>query len=142
WDAVLDAVNERKRTTKALLLNAQVASLEGRTLTLAFTTAALSRTFQGAANIDVLKEALMAVLGLDVDVRLTVAGQAPPAAPTGAAAAPAPQVPSYEGFAPGDEIEPEDPDQPRPERTVAGEDAALALLADQLGGTVVGTVEP
>jgi hypothetical protein len=90
----------------------------------------------------VLKEALQSVLGLDVDLVLTVAGEAP-AAPTGAAPAPAPPAaPAYEGLAPGDEIEPEDPDAPQAERVVGGEDAALELLKDQLGGTVVGTVEP
>jgi DNA polymerase-3 subunit gamma/tau len=143
WDAVLEAVNERKRTTKALLLNAQVLDLQGRSLTLAFSTAALGRTFQTGANSEVLKEALRAVLGLEADLVVTVTGEAPP--PTAAPARQheaAPPVPAYEGLAPGDEIEPEDPDLPQPERVVGGEDAALALLKDQLGGTVVGTVEP
>ena len=137
WIAVLAAANERKRVTKALLDNAQVLELKGRTLTLAFTTAALSRQFQGGSNIDVLKESLQAVLGLDVDVQLVVAGEAPAPTPD----APSPPV-AQDGFAPGDEIEPEDPDLPKPERQPAGQDAALKLVADQLGGTVVGTVEP
>ena len=141
WDAVLDAANERKRATKALLLNAQVLELSGRTLTLAFSTAALSRQFQSSTNVDVLKESLLTVLGLDVDVQLVVAGEAPPAPSAKATAttgATQPAVaPPYEGFAPGDEIEPEDPDLPKPDRQVAGEDAALQLVADQLGGTVV-----
>jgi DNA polymerase-3 subunit gamma/tau len=142
WDAVLDDANGRKRATKALLLNAQILELSGRSLTLAFSTAALSRQFQSSTNIDVLKESLQAVLGLDVDLTLVVAGEAPAAsapAPSEPAGAPAP---SYEGFAPGDEIEPEDPDTPQPDRQVAGEDAALKLVADQLGGTVMGTHEP
>ncbi|MCW2600367.1 MAG: polymerase subunit gamma and tau [Frankiales bacterium] len=145
WDAVLDAASERKRATKALLLNAQVSELNGRLLTLAFSTAALARQFQTSTNIDVLKESLQAVLGLDVDLTLVVAGDVPASsplpAPASAATPPAP-APTYDGFAPGDEIEPEDPDAPQPERQVAGEDAALKLVADQLGGTVVGTVEP
>jgi hypothetical protein len=50
----------------------------------------------------------------------------------------APTVPAYEGLAPGDEIEPEDPDNPQGERIGGGgEDAAIALLKDQLGGTVL-----
>jgi len=147
WDAVLDAANERKRATKALLLNAQVLELSGRTLTLAFSTAALSRQFQSSTNVDVLKESLLTVLGLDVDVQLVVAGEALPSASakaTATATATAtpgavqpPVAAPYEGFAPGDEIEPEDPDLPKPDRQVAGEDAALQLVADQLGGTVV-----
>jgi DNA polymerase-3 subunit gamma/tau len=148
WDAVLQAANERKRVTKALLDNAQVLDLTGRTLTLAFTTAALSRQFQAGSNIEVLKESLQAVLGLDADIALVVAGEQPPLPPVATATTrpadpqSAPPTPAYEGFAPGDEIDPEDPDAPQPERQVGGEDAALKLVADQLGGTVVGTVEP
>jgi DNA polymerase-3 subunit gamma/tau len=142
WDAVLQAANERKRVTKALLDNAQVLDLTGRTLTLAFTTAALSRQFQAGSNIEVLKESLQAVLGLDADIALVVAGEQPPLPPASRApASPAP-TPAYEGFAPGDEIDPEDPEVPQPERQVGGEDAALKLVAEQLGGTVVGTVQP
>jgi DNA polymerase-3 subunit gamma/tau len=142
WDAVLQAANERKRVTKALLDNAQVLDLTGRTLTLAFTTAALSRQFQAGSNLEVLKESLQAVLGLDVDIALVVAGEQPPLAAASRAPEPAQASPAYEGFAPGDEIDPEDPEAPRHERQVGGEDAALKLVADQLGGTVVGTVEP
>jgi DNA polymerase-3 subunit gamma/tau len=147
WDAVLDAASERKRATKALLLNAQVVDLSGRRLTLAFTTAALSRQFQTSTNIEVLKESLQAVLGLDVDLNLVVAGEAHAGDSShGGSGNGTPPVtaaaPSYAGLAPGDEIEPEDPDVPRPERVVGGEDAALALLKDQFGGTVIGTVEP
>ena len=140
WAAVLDAANENKRATKALLLNAHVVDLSGRTLTLAFTTAALARQFQSSTNIEVFKEALNAVLGLSVDLTLTVAGAAPVS--SGQPVASAPSAPTYDGFAPGDEAEPEDPDAPQPERSVGGEDAALKLVAEQLGGTVVGTLEP
>ncbi|MCW2672046.1 MAG: DNA-directed polymerase [Frankiales bacterium] len=141
WDAVLAAVRPRKRTTEALLLNAQVLDVQGRTLTLGFNTAPLMRNFQQGTNLDVLKEALQEVLGLDAAIELTTAGGPPPAAsPAPASAAPAPEpppVPSYEGLAPGDEIEPEDPDNPQGERIAGGEDAAIALLKDQLGGTVL-----
>ncbi|HUR51098.1 MAG TPA: hypothetical protein VMZ11_03135, partial [Mycobacteriales bacterium] len=131
WDAVLDAVNTRKRATKALLLNATVVGLTGKTLTLAFTTPGLVRTFRNGANEDVLREALLATLGLDVAVELVVGG-AESAAPHPVAAPPA-----YEGLAPGDEIEPVDPEAPVAERQVLGEDAALALVQDQLGGRVI-----
>jgi DNA polymerase-3 subunit gamma/tau len=137
WDAVLDAVNGRKRATKALLLNATVVSLTGKVLTLGFTTPGLIRTFQSGTNEDVLKEALQATLGLDVAVTLVV-GTETPAAPVPSASA----VPAYEGLAPGDEIEPVDPEAPEPERPVLGDDAALALVQDQLGGRVVSRTEP
>jgi DNA polymerase-3 subunit gamma/tau len=142
WDAVLDDVNGRKRTTKALLLNAQVLEVQGKAVTLGFSTAALARTFQLGTNEAVLKESLQAVLGLDATLVITTGGEAPLPAATSVPAspsAPEPQpVPVYEGLAPGDEIEPEDPDHPQGERIAGGEDAALALLKDQLGGTVVG----
>jgi DNA polymerase-3 subunit gamma/tau len=137
WDAVLDAVNSRKRATKALLLNATVVSLGGKVLTLGFTTPGLIRTFQSGTNEDVLKEALLDTLGLDVAVRLVV-GTESPAAPGPSAS----DVPAYEGLAPGDEIEPVDPEAPAPERPVLGDDAALALVQDQLGARVVSTTEP
>ena len=133
WDAVLEAAKERRKTTHALLLNASVATLDGRILTLAVTTAALIRQFQMGINVDVLRESLQAVLGLDVQIACIVAGDPLPAA--GQSAGP----PAREGFAPGDEAVAEDPDAPRAERQVSGEDAALALVADQLGGTVVST---
>jgi DNA polymerase-3 subunit gamma/tau len=145
WDAVLEDVNGRKRTTKALLLNAQVLDVQGKAVTLGFTTAALARTFQLGTNEAALKEALQAVLGLDATLVITTAtggeapGPGPAAAPVAAApVAEAPTVPAYEGLAPGDEIEPEDPDNPQGERIGGGgEDAAIALLKDQLGGTVL-----
>jgi DNA polymerase-3 subunit gamma/tau len=141
WDAILDDVNGRKRTTKALLLNAQVLDVQAKTVTLGFTTGALARNFQGGAHEDVLKESLQAVLGLDATLVITTAaGIDTPAlpAPSSAPSAPEPApAPTYEGLAPGDEIEPEDPDNPQGERIAGGEDAALALLKDQLGGTVV-----
>ena len=143
WDAVLAAVRPRKRTTEALLLNAQVLDVKGKTVTLGFNTAPLMRNFQQGTNLDVLKEALQEVLGLDAVIELTTAAGAPPPAPAeapspaAAAPEPPPAAPAYEGLAPGDEIEPEDPDNPQGERIAGGEDAALALLKDQLGGTVV-----
>ena len=148
WDAVLAAVRPKKRTTEALLLNAQVLDLQGKKLVLGFNTAPLMRNFQQGTNLDVLREALAEVLGLDAVVELTTTTGSPPAAdaapaPPAPVAAPVaapepPPAPAYEGLAPGDEIEPEDPDNPSGERIGGGgEDAAIALLRDQLGGTVV-----
>jgi DNA polymerase-3 subunit gamma/tau len=136
-------VRPRKRTTEALLLNAQVLDVQGKTVTLGFNTAPLMRNFSQGTNIDVLKEALQEVLGLEATIELTTAGApapapaSPPASEAAPPPAPAPPAPAYDGLAPGDEIEPEDPDNPQGERIAAGEDAALALVRDQLGGTVV-----
>ena len=67
WDEVLHEVRSRKRTTHALLLNAQVVGVSGRTATLVFTTAALLRQFESSTNTEVLKEALVAALGVDLE---------------------------------------------------------------------------
>jgi len=135
WDAVLDAAGKESRKTQALLRSAQVLSLSGRALTVGFPSGQLVRMFEEGTNTAVLKSALQTLLGLDVDLSLVAGAQAPQAQEAPAPAAPA--VPSYEGLAPGDEIEPVDPEAPAPERPVHGEDAALALLQDQLGGRVI-----
>ena len=136
WDAVLEAAKGRKKTTHALLLNAQVVELAGRTVTLAFTTAALLRQFQSSTNTDVLKEAFQTVLGADLDIACTVAGAPVPPTTAGTARS---ASPAQDGFAPGDEEVPEDPDLPRSARADNAEDAALKLVQQQLGGRVVST---
>jgi hypothetical protein len=137
WDAVLDAAGKESRKTQALLRSAQVLSLSGSVLTLGFPSGQLVRMFDEGTNTAVLASVLGSLLGLDVSVQLVVGGEAPAPASSPAAPAAPPPVPAYEGLAPGDEIEPVDPEEPEPERTVLGEDAALALLQDQLGGTVI-----
>jgi DNA polymerase-3 subunit gamma/tau len=143
WDAVLDAVKERKRVTHARLLDAQVLDVRGRTASIAFSTPTLAKQFAEGVHIDVLKEALIAAVGADLDVQCTVAGAgaSPPASSSSSGAAPsAPPAPSaHEGFAPGDEAEPEDPDVPAPDPVRHGEDAALRLIESELGGKVMRT---
>jgi DNA polymerase III subunit gamma/tau len=138
WDAVLDAVKASKRVTHARLLDAQVLAVSGRRLQLGFSTPTLAKQFQEGVHIDVLKEALVASVGADLDVQCTVAGAAPTPAPT--TAAPPTPAPAYDGFAPGDEAVADDPDEPAPAGPVLhGEDAALALVQSELGGKVVET---
>jgi DNA polymerase-3 subunit gamma/tau len=144
WDAVLDAVKERKRVTHARLLDAQVLDVRGRTASIGFSTPTLAKQFSEGVHIEVLREALIAAIGADLDVQCTVAGAAAAAPQTLSSEAEAPAAPApaaHEGFAPGDEAEPEDPDAPAPSDAVRhGEDAALRLIESELGGKVVGTV--
>jgi DNA polymerase-3 subunit gamma/tau len=143
WDTVLGAVKSRKRTAHAQLLDAAVASVSGGTLVLAFQHAPILRQFQAGTGPDVLKEALQASLGADLDLRCVLHDSGAPhaaPAPTRPAAAAAPPTPPEEtGFAPGDEAVPEDPDAPPPPQEPRGEDAALRLVVDQLGAQVVST---
>lgn len=136
----MDVVKGLKRAAWVVLTDAQVQSVEGRVLTLAFTRPGNQRALSNGANTEFLQDALKQVLGVDLEVRGVVVGEA--AAAPEAQRAGKPPAASYDGFAPGDEAEPEDPDAPKPERQAAGEDAALKLVTDQLGGTVVGTIEP
>jgi DNA polymerase III subunit gamma/tau len=141
WDDVLLAVRGRSRPTHALLGQVSVADVSGGTLTLAFQHAPLMRQFQARAGVDVLQEALHEVLGASLQV--TCATGTPAHAPrpsTGGPAPAAPPEPPDDGFAPGDEAVPEDPEAPPAEPTaVRGDDAALKLVEQQLGGRVVGS---
>jgi DNA polymerase-3 subunit gamma/tau len=143
WDAVLDRLKNLKRAAWVALQEAQVQSVEGNVLTLAFVRTGNEKGFSAGAGPDYLNDALREVLGVSFDIRTCVlADGAPAPAPSArAAAAPAAPPPAYTGLAPGDEIEPVDPDEPPAERAVVGEDAALALVQDQLGATVVRTTE-
>jgi DNA polymerase-3 subunit gamma/tau len=142
WDAVLDAVKERKRVTHARLLDAQVLQVTARAVQLGFSTPTLAKQFQEGVHIEVLREALTASIGATLDVQCTVAGAAASPAPAAAPAGrTAPPPPAYDGFAPGDEAAPEDPDAPpQSDRVLHGEDAALRLVEQELGGKVVGTL--
>lgn len=146
WDAVLSHLQAVKKTAWVQLTNAQVLSVEGRTLTLSFSHAGTMKGFQSGVSQEFLRDALKEVLGADLQVVCVLADAAAAAvtSATGrrggpAAAQHAPADTGYDGFAPGDEAEPEDPDAPRPPDRVVGEDAALELVRSELGGTVLGT---
>ena len=145
WDQVLAAVKSRKRTAHAQLADAQVASVTGRTLVLAFQHAPILRQFQAGTGPDVLREALQESLGADLDLSCVLHDGLHSAASAGArpGVAPAPgravTAPAYDDFAPGDEAVPDDPDAPPPAQEHRGEEAALRLVVDQLGAQVVST---
>ena len=139
-------MKSRKRTAHAQLADATVSGVEGNRLVLAFQHAPILRQFQASTGPDVLREALQATLGTAFDLQCVLHGSLPahnhthPHPAPGGAPAPAPQAPpAYDDFAPGDEAVPEDPDATPPPEAHRGEDAALRLVQDQLGGRVVST---
>ncbi|GAC1322361.1 MAG: hypothetical protein NVSMB13_00610 [Mycobacteriales bacterium] len=146
WADVLDAVKVRRRTARALLQDAQVSEVRGRSMTLSFQHATLARQFAGAENTAVLCEALKEVLGVEWQVECVVDGAAGGAAasvvPGSGQAAPTSPATSPEGFAPGDEPgdEPGE-DEPSAAPRLSGEEAALALIQSGLGARVIGELD-
>jgi DNA polymerase-3 subunit gamma/tau len=142
WDRILASVRDAKKSAYVALGSAQVASLNGRVLTLAFANQGPMRNFQSGANADYLRDAILDLLGVDLDVRCEFvaaqggAGQGSVVTPGAGSSAP---PPPHEGFAPGDEAVAEDPDAPPAvDRSIHGEDAALRLVESELGGKIVG----
>ena len=145
WDTVLQKVKQSKRVTHARLSETTVAAVEGRRLSVLFTTPTLARQFSEGVHIEVLREALREVLGVDLEVVCLPGVSTAPAPvgrqpagqrPAGSGSGPASplQTPVHEGFAPGDEAADDDGSEPPVER---GEDAALRLVQQALGGRVL-----
>ena len=74
-------VKRHKRTTEALLKNAQVHQLSNGVLTLATSSPALARRLGDDLNRDVIREALNELLGVRWRVDAVVEGAAAPRAP-------------------------------------------------------------
>lgn len=115
WPDVLEAAKARRRTTHALLQHATVDEVRGKTLVLALANAALLRQFDMGPNVSVLVEALREVLG--VDLQITTTSQQRPPSPA------------------------ESVDLTGSEDVPAGDDAAVALVQQGLGATVIGEVD-
>jgi DNA polymerase III subunit gamma/tau len=78
WPAVLDAVKRGKQRTRALLHDAQVASVDGNLITLTAPSATLARMISEDSNVEVVRTALRDEVG--GDWRITVQPlDAPPA---------------------------------------------------------------
>ncbi len=145
WDTVLQKVKQSKRVTHARLSETTVAAVQGRRLSVLFTTPTLARQFSEGVHVEVLKEALREVLGADLEVACVSGAGTPPApagpgpagpGPAGSGPAGPRPAPAHEGFAPGDEAADDDGSEPPVER---GEDAALRLVQQALGGRVLDT---
>ena len=149
WPDVLEAVRARKRGTWTLIAQyAQVATVTGREVTLSFSTPGIARSFATGVNVDVLKDALRQILGVDWEIACVV-GDPAAAAPTttdppARVPAASPPPPFADGFAAGDEPTDETTDEPTDGATsprLAGDDAAIALVRDGLGGRVIGKLD-
>ena len=77
WPDVLDVVKQSSRRTRALLDNAQVATLDVDRVTLSAPTAPLAKMIGDDANIELLRTALARVIGGTWRVVVEVAGGAP-----------------------------------------------------------------
>ncbi|WP_132975147.1 DNA polymerase III subunit gamma and tau [Pseudonocardia dioxanivorans] len=79
WPEILSATKQRKMRTHALLVTATVRSVADDTLVLAAGTAALARLLSEQSNLDIIADALNAVLGVRWRVRCEFGDAAPPA---------------------------------------------------------------
>ncbi|MGY1694779.1 DNA polymerase III subunit gamma and tau [Geodermatophilus sp. SYSU D00814] len=144
WPELLAVVKRHKRTTEALLKNAQVHDLAGGVLTLSTTSPALARRIGDDLNKDVLREALNELLGVRWRVEAVVegaAGRAPAAGggPEGAreAARAAEAAEARELLAQRAAEQSEDGGEREHVPAVDPEQAALALLRAELGARPV-----
>jgi DNA polymerase III subunit gamma/tau len=138
WPELLSVVKRHKRTTEALLKNAQVHQLSNGVLTLATSSPALARRLGDDLNRDVIREALNELLGVrwrvDAIVEGAAAAGAAPVAPEVAreAARVAEAAEARELMAERAADVSAGGDR-EPEPVVDPEQAALSLLKAQLG---------
>ncbi|MGY1672525.1 DNA polymerase III subunit gamma and tau [Geodermatophilus sp. SYSU D00710] len=148
WPELLAVVKRHKRTTEALLKNAQVHDLANGVLTLSTASPALARRIGDDLNKDVLREALNELLGVRWKVEAVVEGAAgrspsPGATPEGAreaareAARAAEAAEARELLAQRAAEESEGGGEREHVPAVDPEQAALALLRSELGARPV-----
>ena len=138
WPELLAVVKRHKRTTEALLKNAQVHQLSNSVLTLSTSSPALARRLGDDLNKDVIREALNELLGVRWRVDAVVEGAGSPAvgqvAPEAARqAARAAEVAEASELMAERAADSSDAGGPRDEPAVDPEQAALSLLRTQLG---------
>lgn len=141
WDEVLGTLERRRVTWAMVKQSAQVASVEGGVLRLAFENAALAPRFAAGPHAENVALAVRETLGLHVRVEGVVGpagGGSAPAAPS------APHKPAQ--GASGSSAEPPLPDEPPTDDEDISADDAVApsahlsgadVIASMLGGTVV-----
>ncbi|MFD2091576.1 DNA polymerase III subunit gamma and tau [Blastococcus deserti] len=142
WPELLSVVKKHKRTTEALLKNAQVHQLSGGVLTLSTASPALARRLGDDLNKDVIREALNELLGVRWRVDAVVEGGAAatgPAVPPEQAreAARAAEVAEARELMAERAADVSAGGDREPEPVVDPEQAALSLLRAQLGARPV-----
>jgi DNA polymerase-3 subunit gamma/tau len=142
WSELLAVVKRHKRTTEALLKNAQVHKLANGVLTLSTSSPALARRLGDDLNKDVIREALNELLGVRWKVDAVVEGAAaadgPAVAPEAArAAAREAEVAEAQELMAERAAEASSGGDREPEPAVDPEQAALSLLRAQLGARPV-----
>lgn len=93
WQALLDAVREQSRAAQVLLSNATASAVQGDTLVLTLPTAPLARRLADERNVEMIRGALQAVLGVDWQVRCEHASGDPAPRSTAQQARPAQRRP-------------------------------------------------
>jgi DNA polymerase-3 subunit gamma/tau len=144
WPEVVAAVT--KKTTKALLVDAQVTAVDGSSLTLEFPRPWGAQKFAEGVNAAMVREALSTVLGVDWKVKAVVRGDgdgdvsAAPATPTGPTAAPKPASIADEAA----EISEDDEPVGASGGAAGGStgDDPVALLKSGLGATIISESRP
>jgi DNA polymerase III subunit gamma/tau len=76
WPSVRDRVSKRSKSINAMLSDAIVRTLEGDTLILSHPAVTLAKRLDEQRNVDVIREALRDVLGVDWKVRCELAATA------------------------------------------------------------------
>ncbi|MBV9293705.1 MAG: DNA polymerase III subunit gamma and tau [Frankiales bacterium] len=141
WDDVLDAVKQRNRSAHAMLKEyAQVAAVDAKSVTLAFSNSAIGRQFE--AKSEFFRDALREVAGIDLKVQTTGGNPAPTAsAPprSGGGNGPAPTAPArHEDVIDVTDTDEDEPDDSTPDTTPAD---AVALLQQGFDAQVIDRIE-
>jgi DNA polymerase III subunit gamma/tau len=129
WPEIVDNVKARRRLTWSLLTgSAQIAAIDEKVLTLALTNAGARESFTRSGSDEIVRQALIDVVGIDRRVEAIVDPAASPMTPA---------VPSRKS---GDKSPPAEvaAEQPDPNDENLDVEDGAALLARELGAKVIG----
>ncbi|MDQ3735129.1 MAG: DNA polymerase III subunit gamma and tau [Actinomycetota bacterium] len=135
WPDILESIKQRKRTTAALLMSANVLAVEGSVLKLGINSSGLMRRLSEEMNTEIIRAALADKLGVDWQVQTVVdAGEEQQSLPTTDSAAVAAADGSNDVGAIEEVGEPDPGGSTEP---IDSEQAALSLLREELGAQPV-----